>query len=72
MNHQRTLTRVYTDVKILKRILANQIEDTLKRIIHYDQMEFILCLTPSINTERNISKVYPCGSMCWYLISFYC
>ena len=44
MNHQRTLTLVYTDVKLLKRILANQIEDTLKRIIHYDQMEFILCL----------------------------
>jgi len=44
MNHQRTLTLVYTDVKILKRILANQIEDTLKKIIHYDQTEFILCL----------------------------
>ena len=44
MNHQRTLTLVYTDVIILKRILANQIEDTLKRIIDYDQIEFILCL----------------------------
>ena len=44
MNHQRTLTLLYMDVKILKRILAIQIDEYTKRIIHYDQMQVILCL----------------------------
>jgi len=30
MNHQRTLTLVDMDVKILKRILANQIDEYIK------------------------------------------
>ena len=33
---------VYMDVQILKRILVNQIQEYIKRIMPCDQMEFIL------------------------------
>ena len=61
MNHQRTLTLVDMDVKILKRILANQIDEYIKE--SYTMIKCKSCLQAwfiirtSITVIHNMSKI---------------
>ena len=43
---------MYTEAKILNKILANQIQQYTKRIIHHNQVEF----NPEIQDWFNIQK----------------